>query len=142
MYQIQEVLIPARFICYIMQVLLTIALCFGKEDFILATVDEDSNKHKRVLVRFAILLALFLALELFEFIILLSGYTLFNNLLSVIQIFFHSVAVLILDWFYRDVWKSDDIYIPLLIGGVVPAILELWNLIILCSSNRTIGEIR
>ncbi len=142
MFQIQDVLIPARFICYILQVLLTIAIGFGNEDFISATVDEDSDKHKRVLVRFAILLALFLAFELFEFLVLLSGYTLFSNLLSVIQIFFHSVAVLILDWFYRDVWKSDDIYIPLLIGGVVPAILELWNLIVLCTSNRTIKEIR
>ena len=142
MFQIQDVLIPARFICYILQVLLTIAIGFGNEDFISATVDEDSDKHKRVLVRFAILLALFLAFELFEFLVLLSGYTLFSNLLSVIQIFFHSVAVLILDWFYRDVWKSDDIYIPLLIGGVVPAILELLNLIVLCTSNRTIKEIR
>ena len=104
MFQIQDVLIPARFICFILQVLLTLSLTWGWENFV---------EFKEDKVGFFILLSIFLLLELLEFIILLFGYTLFIDLLSVVQIFFHSVAVLLLNWLYRDNWKSNQ-YIYLL----------------------------
>ena len=141
MFQIEDVLIPARFICYILQVLLTITIGFAKDDFINSQNygNEDINKYKN---RFWALLSIFYFLELIEFFILLSGYTLFINLLSLIQIFFHSVTVLVLNWFYRDVWGSDKIYIPFILGGIIPGLLEIFNLIILSSSHRKITKIK
>ena len=133
MFQIQDVLIPARFICFILQVLLTVSLTWGYENFL----QEKDEK-----VGFFILLSFFLLFELLEFLILLFGYTLFIDLLSVVQIFFHSVAVLLLNWFYRDNWKSTKLYIPFIIGGIIPGLLEIYNLIVLCSSNRKIGKIK
>ena len=133
MFQIQDVLIPARFICFILQVLLTLSLTWGWKNFI------ESEEDK---VGFFILLSFFLFLELLEFIILLFGYTLFIDLLSVVQIFFHSVAVLLLNWLYRDNWKSNQLYIPFIIGGIIPGLLEIYNLIVLFSSNRKITKIK
>ena len=133
MFQIQDVLIPARFICFILQVLLTLSLTWGWENFV---------EFKEDKVGFFILLSIFLLLELLEFIILLFGYTLFIDLLSVVQIFFHSVAVLLLNWLYRDNWKSNQLYIPFIIGGIIPGLLEIYNLIVLFSSNRKITKIK
>ncbi len=135
MFQIQDVLIPTRFICFILQVLLTISLGWGYKDFI------DINNQKEI-NGFWSLLSFFFILEIFEFLVLLSGYTLFIDLLSVIQIFFHSVAVLLLNWFYRDVWEYTQLYIPFIIGGIIPFLLELYNIIVLCSSNRVLGKIK
>ena len=138
MYQIQEVLIPARFICYILQVLLTISLAFARKDF----YDDEDGSQLLFKKQFWVLLSFFYAFEFFEFIILLKGYTLFINLLSLVQISFHSVAVLILNWFYRDLWDCVKLWIPLLLGGIIPGLLELYNLIVLCSSNRIISKIK
>ena len=135
MFQIQDVLIPARFICFILQVLLTISLGWGYKDFI------DINNQQEI-NGFWSLLSFFFIFEIFEFLILLSGYTLFIDLLSVIQIFFHSVAVLLLNWLYRDVWVYTQLYIPFIIGGIIPFLLELYNIIVLCSSNRVLGKIK
>ena len=143
MFQIQDVLIPGRFICFILQLLLTISVAFGHDDFLkVGGVTQDSDIYKDNVVRFSILESFFLLFEIIEFFILLSGYTLFMNLLSFVQIFLHSVAVIILNFFIRDVWESKLIYIPFIIGGVIPGILEILNIIILCSSNRTISKIK
>ena len=135
MFQIQDVLIPARFICFILQVLLTLSLTWGWKNFI-----EPNNESDKI--EYAIILSFFLLLELLEFLILLFGYTLFIDLLSVVQIFFHSVAVLLLNWLYRDNWKSNQLYIPFIIGGIIPGLLEIYNLVVLCSSNRKITKIK
>ena len=140
MFQIQDVLIPARFICFILQVLLTISIGYGYKDFIdvVNEVNDESYNLKYLFTFFAF----FLALEIAEFCILISGYTLFMNLLSFLQIFFHSVTVLILNWFYRDVWEIYKIYIPFILGGIIPFLLELYNLLVLCGSNRRITKIK
>ena len=145
MFEIQDVLIPARFICYILQVLLTLSIGFGYEEFILTAMYEnlDNKDYKKDLeIRYWIILSIFYAFEILEFIILLTGYTLFIDLLSLVQIFFHSISVLILNWFYRDGWESDLVFIPFILGGIIPGLLEICNLIILCSSNRTISKIK
>jgi hypothetical protein len=134
MFQVQDVLIPGRFICFILQSLLTIAIGFAYKDFF-----PDTTENRPI---FWGILILFWILELFELLIILSGYTLFGNLLSFSQIFFHSVSVIILNFFYRDLWDVKLIYIPFIIGGIIPGILEIFNLIILCNSNRTIGKIK
>ena len=139
MFQIQDILIPARFICYILQVLLTIAIGIAYKDFINTERYPDLDEYKD---RYWGLLSLFYAFELFEFFILLLGYTLFIDLLSVVQIFFHSLSVIFLNWFYRDVWESDWVALPLILGGIIPGLLEFYNLIILCNSNRRITKIK
>ena len=141
MFQVQDVLIPGRFICFILQVLLTISISFGYKDFTLAMNDSDSDTKKTQL-RFFVLLGFFLFFEFIEFIILLLGYTLFIDLLSLAQIFFHSIAVILLNWLYRDVSDTDLIYISFVLGGIIPFIFEIYNLMILCQSNRVITKIR
>ena len=143
MFQIQDVLIPGRFICFILQLLLTISVAFGHEDFLkVGGIIKGSDIYKDNVVRFSLLESFFLLFEIIEFFILLSGYTLFINLLSFVQIFLHSVAVIILNFFIRDVWESKLLYIPFIIGGIIPGLLEILNIIILCSSNRTISKIK
>ena len=141
MFQVQDVLIPGRFICFILQVLLTISILFGYEDFTLAMNDSDSDT-KKTQIRFFVLLGFFLFFEFIEFIILLLGYTLFIDLLSLAQIFFHSIAVILLNWLYRDVSDTDLIYISFVLGGIIPFIFEIYNLVVLCQSNRVITKIR
>ena len=141
MFQVQDVLIPGRFICFILQVLLTISILFGYKDFTLAMNDSDSDTKKTQL-RFFVLLGFFLFFEFIEFIILLLGYTLFIDLLSLAQIFFHSIAVILLNWLYRDVSDTDLIYISFVLGGIIPFIFEIYNLVVLCQSNRVITKIR
>ena len=141
MFQVQDVLIPGRFICFILQVLLTISISFGYKDFTLAMNDSDSDT-KKTQIRFFVLLGFFLFFEFIEFIILLLGYTLFIDLLSLAQIFFHSIAVILLNWLYRDVSHIDLIYISFVLGGIIPFIFEIYNLVVLCQSNRVITKIR
>ena len=137
----QDVLIPGRFFCFIIQVLLTISCCFAYKDFVNVVSEKGDEDYNKLVTRYFLLLGFFLLCEFLEFIILIFGFTLFIDLLSLAQIFFHSIAVLILNWFYRDVWKSDLIYIPFILGGVIPIIFEMYNFIILCQSNRIITKI-
>ncbi len=141
MFKMQDVLIPGRFFCFILQLLLTISCCFGYKDFVNVVSEKGDEDYNKLVTRYFLLLGFFLLCEFFEFIILILGYTLFIDLLSLAQIFFHSIAVLILNWFYRDVWKSDLIYIPFILGGVIPIFFEAYNLIVLCQSNRKITKI-
>ena len=141
MFQVQDVLIPGRFICFILQVLLTISILFGYKDFTLAMNDSDSDT-KKTEIRLFVLLGFFLFFEFIEFIILILGYTLFIDLLSLAQIFFHSIAVILLNWLYRDVSDTDLIYISFVLGGIIPFIFEIYNLVVLCQSNRVITKIR
>ena len=143
MFQIQDVLIPGRFVCFILQLLLTISVAFAHDDYLkVGGIVEKSDAYKDNVVTFSILVSFFLLFEIIEFFILLSGYTLFINLLSFVQMFLHSVAVIILNFFIRDNWESKLIYIPFIVGGIIPGLLEMLNIIILCSSNRTISKIK
>ena len=143
MFQIQDVLIPGRFVCFILQLLLTISIAFAHDDYLkVGGFVEKSDTYRENVITFSILESFFLLFEIIEFFILLSGYTLFINLLSFAQIFFHSVTVIILNFFIRDNWESKFIYIPFIIGGIIPGLLEIINIIILCSSNRTISKIK
>ena len=141
MFKMQDVLIPGRFFCFILQILLTISACFGYKDFVNVVAEKGEEDYNKLVTRYFLLLGFFLLCEVFEFIVIISGYTLFIDLLSLAQIFFHSIAVLILNWFYRDVWRSDLIYIPFILGGIIPAIFEAYNIFVLCISNRKISKI-
>ena len=137
----QDVLIPGRFFCFIIQVLLTISCCFAYKDFVNVVSEKGDEDYNKLVTRYFLLLGFFLLCEFLEFIILIFGFTLFIDLLSLAQIFFHSIAVLILNWFYRDVWESDEIYIPFILGGIIPIFLEAYNLLVLYQSNRQITKI-
>ena len=141
MFKMQDVLIPGRFFCFIIQVLLTISCCFAYKDFVNVVSEKGDEDYNKLVTRYFLLLGFFLLCEFLEFIILIFGFTLFIDLLSLAQIFFHSIAVLILNWFYRDVWKSDLIYIPFILGGIIPIFLEAYNLLVLYQSNRQITKI-
>jgi hypothetical protein len=127
MYKIHDVLIPSRFITFSLQVILTIVIMVQRKDNInadmIGEIDYDSN-YKSKQKTFIAYMVFFYVFEACEFIIMLWGLTLFNNILSVAQIFFHSVCVLLLDWYIHEIYSSYYIYEYFIIGGIVPILLE------------------
>ena len=109
MYKVQDILIPSRFLIFILQVLLTITAGISHKDNILAGIDsnltENSQEYSDGNKEFLVALILFYVFEAIEMGIMLSGLTLFNNKLSIVQIFFHSVCVLLLCWFNHEQWE-------------------------------------
>ncbi len=145
MYQIEDILIPIRFLLLMLQIIITSTFIKTHDDHINARIfsnrlnDLDRDKEKLI---FFILLTIFYICEIFELIMLFVGVTLFRNKLSFILIFFHSVCILYLNWFTHEVYESRLIYIPLILGGLIPAILELLFLFSMSKYHRRIGEVK
>ena len=123
MYKIHDVLIPARFLTYILQVLLTIVIWIQRSDNILMSMDQNENYDKKE-KRFMATMIFFYFFELVEFLIMLWGLTLFNNKLSIAQIFFHSICILLLNWYIHEIYASIFVYQYFIVGGVIPILLE------------------
>ena len=127
MYKIHDVLIPSRFITFILQVILSIVIMIQRKDNIDEAIDLDDsydsvyNKKQKI---FYVYMVFFYVLEAIEFLIMLWGLTLFNNILSVTQIFFHSICILLLDWYIHEIYSSYYIYQYFIIGGIIPILLE------------------
>ena len=58
MFKIQDVLIPGRFFCFILQLLLTISVGFGWKDFVLAAEDNNTSEYD-IKVEFFVCLSIF-----------------------------------------------------------------------------------
>ena len=144
MYNIHDVLIPVRFICFILQLILTICALYAREDHILAGINNKltEDTYNKMQKEYVITVVFFFIFELVELFIIFSGYTLFSNKLSVVQIVFHSITVLLLNWFIHEVWESKQIILELFLGGVLPVVFEVWTLCVLCSKNKKITKIR
>ncbi len=149
MYQIEDILIPIRFLLLMLQIIIssTFPILCTYKDHIKARIDSyyircDDKIIKKEETIFFILLTIFYVCELFELIMLFVGVTLFRNKLSFVLIFFHSVCILYLNWFKHDVYESRLIYIPLILGGLIPAILELFFLFSMSKYHRRIGEVK
>ena len=140
MYKIHDVLIPARFLTFILQVLLTIVIMIQKEDNILKSVDQNENKNKKE-KRFIALMIFFYIFEAIEFLIMLWGLTLFNNKLSIAQIFFHSVCILLLNWYIHEIYASIFVYEYFIIGSVIPIILECISIFTMSIYHRRFTKI-
>ena len=140
MYKIHDVLIPARFLTFILQVLLTIVIMIQKEDNILKSVDqnEDENIKEK---RFIALMIFFYIFEAIEFLIMLWGLTLFNNKLSIAQIFFHSVCILLLNWYIHEIYASIFVYEYFIIGSVIPILLECISIFTMSIYHRRFTKI-
>ena len=140
MYKIHDVLIPARFLTFILQVLLTIVIMIQKLDNINKSVDqnEDYDKKKQ---RFIALMIFFYIFEAIEFLIMLWGLTLFNNKLSIAQIFFHSVCILLLNWYIHEIYASIFIYQYFIVGGVIPILLECISIFTMSIYHRRFTKI-
>ena len=104
--------------------------------------DELKSQYRNKTIEFFILLGFFYIFELFELIMIFVGITLFRNKLSFILIFFHSICILYLNWFKHDSMKSKEIYIPLILGGIVPFLLEGFFLCSMCNYHRRLGKIQ
>ena len=140
MYKIHDVLIPARFLTFILQVLLTIVIMIQKLDNINKSVDqnEDYDKKKQ---RFIALMIFFYIFEAIEFLIMLWGLTLFNNKLSIAQIFFHSVCILLLNWYIHEIYASIFVYEYFIIGSVIPILLECISIFTMSIYHRRFTKI-
>ena len=140
MYKIHDVLIPARFLTFILQVLLTIVILIQKEDNIKESVDQNEDYEKKE-KRFYALMAFFYIFEAIEFLIMLWGLTLFNNKLSIAQIFFHSVCILLLNWYIHEIYASIFVYEYFIIGSVIPIILECISIFTMSIYHRRFTKI-
>ena len=140
MYKIHDVLIPARFLTFILQVLLTIVIMIQKKDNILKSEDqnEDENIKEK---RFIALMIFFYLFELIEFLIMLWGLTLFNNKLSIAQIFFHSICILLLNWYIHEIYASIFVYEYFIIGSVIPILLECISIFTMSIYHRRFTKI-
>ena len=127
MYKIHDVLIPARFLTYILQVILTIVIWIQRQDNVLMSMDLNENYAKKE-KRFFALMIFFYLFELIEFLIMLWGLTLFNNKLSIAQIFFHSICILLLNWYIHEIYASIFLYQYFIIGSVIPILLEYYSI--------------
>ena len=153
MYKIEDILIPVRFILLMLQIIITatfpilgtykdhIRANFPNyyKDYKPSSLKDEYNKKE---IEFFILLGFFYLFELFELIMIFVGTTLFRNKLSFILIFFHSICILFLNWFKHDSKKSNEIYIPLILGGIIPFFLESFFLCSMCNYHRRVGKIQ
>ena len=79
--------------------------------------------------------------EAIEMAIMLSGLTLFNNKLNIVQIFFHSVCALLLCWYNHDTWEHWSMWTEWAIGGIVPVVLEVGGLMSLTMVYRKVAKV-
>ena len=140
MYKIHDVLIPARFLTYILQVLLTIVIWIQRSDNVLMSMDLNENYAKKE-KRFFALMIFFYLFELIEFLIMLWGLTLFNNKLSIAQIFFHSICILLLNWYIHEIYASIFLYQYFIIGSVIPILLECFSIFTMSIYHRRFTKI-
>ena len=140
MYKIHDVLIPARFLTYILQVLLTIVIWIQRSDNILMSMDQNENYDKKE-KRFMATMIFFYFFELVEFLIMLWGLTLFNNKLSIAQIFFHSICILLLNCYIHEIHASIFLYQYFLLGGVIPILLECISIFTMSIYHRRFTKI-
>jgi len=140
MYKIHDVLIPARFLTYILQVLLTIVIWIQRSDNILMSMDQNESYDKKK-KRFMATMIFFYFFELVEFLIMLWGLTLFNNKLSIAQIFFHSICILLLNWYIHEIYASIFVYQYFIVGGVIPILLECISIFTMSIYHRRFTKI-
>ena len=140
MYKIHDVLIPARFLTYILQVILTIVIWIQRQDNILMSMDQNENYDKKE-KRFMATMIFFYFFELVEFLIMLWGLTLFNNKLSIAQIFFHSICILLLNWYIHEIYASIFVYQYFIVGGVIPILLECISIFTMSIYHRRFTKI-
>ena len=153
MYKIEDILIPVRFILLMLQIIITatfpilgtykdhIRANFPNyyKDYKPSSLKDEYNKKE---IEFVILLGFFYLFELFELIMIFVGTTLFRNKLSFILIFFHSICILFLNWFKHDSQKSNEIYISLILGGIIPFLFESFSLCTMCNYHRRLRKIQ
>lgn len=146
MYAICDVLIPTRFVCFIIQILLSISIVFSYEDNIFNEVGKSTSKTSAAFKdrkkEFTICIVLLMIFEAFELVIIFSGYTLFSNRLSIAQIFFHSLTVFLINWYQYELWEIKDLWLGFAFGGLVPLLLEVFTFAKLYVVNRRISKIR
>ena len=153
MYKVEDILIPVRFLILMLQIIITATFPIMETykehirvnfpNYYSETVpDELKSQYRNKTIEFFILLGFFYIFELFELIMIFVGITLFRNKLSFILIFFHSICILYLNWFKHDSMKSKEIYIPLILGGIVPFLLEGFFLCSMCNYHRRLGKIQ
>ena len=55
MFKMQDVLIPGRFFCFIIQVLLTISCCFAYKDFVNVVSEKGDEDYNKLVTRYFLL---------------------------------------------------------------------------------------
>ena len=62
--------------------------------------------------------------ELIELITLFTGYTIFQNKLSIFQILFHVITVILYIFYIFFDWKGDKIWVIFFFGTLIPLLFE------------------
>lgn len=108
---VTETLVPGKFVCIIGHILLVIIMYYLRDSNIYAgisyTASSDSDEYEKAEISLLISLAFATICLAFEVLIVLIGLTLYNDLLSVSSIFFHTLGMLFSIWFILMNWSYE-----------------------------------
>ena len=106
------------------------------------------RKYIFILVLQFVCLILFFIFQGIELFIIFTGMTIFMNKLSIIrncffnlEIFFHSMGILLLAWFIFQQWTYTFIWVCWGIGGFIPLFFEMCGLIVIRLHYRKVLKI-
>lgn len=123
-----NILIPIKFFLIMIQFILSIVADHTKGNNINSKIEFfkqseliDYDLENAHLVRIFIVFYVFQSVNL---VITLSSYTMFYNKLNFLSIIFLFVSNLCLAWFIWQSWISDKLIISLIIGSILPFVLE------------------
>lgn len=139
-----QILIPMKFYSIIIQLILTIVVCYTKSANINAQIEkfkdeqeldydsENSSLNKLIIASFVLLSV--------ELIMLFMSYTIFLNKANTFQIIFHTIADLCLSWFIWKIWISEKYWVVFSVGVIIPFIMEVWSLLTTFKRKIVVGH--
>lgn len=102
----------------------------------------EKDAYKQELIIFWILNGVLYLCEFYLLLVMMCfQITLFNLNLSIMQIILYSVAILMINFFILESWDVIDYWKIMFVGGILPAFLELFTMIVNCTEKRRITKI-
>lgn len=124
-------LMPARFLCLVAHLVITIMILWSREDNVRAclsreyTMNEFEAKDTELIIGLAISLGLFLI----EFIGFFAGLSMFSYTQNAFSAILHAGAGIALVFFIFDLQCADDFWYIFAVCSVLPAILEVSTIV-------------
>lgn len=135
-----NILNPCKFSLFIIQVILTINVAFTKDDNIYSQISYMSNSNSIEYINsynsIVICLLLFYIFQIIEVIFIFIGESIFLNKINLLIIFFHAINIALLSSFILESKESNYLWKLLVIGSIIPVLLEVIGIIYERQSNK------
>jgi len=120
-------LVPARFLCILAHLILSLTILISREDNVLAclTLDYTAKEFARKDTELAAGLGVAIGLMVIELIGFLSGITMFVPLAALLSILAHATASVALGYFCLDTWDCHLYWWIFAFCSCTPAVIEL-----------------